>query len=186
MKRESLLSRPLEVAAVGESGLSERVEATAAERAAIAAEHGLIAVDSLAADLSVGRLGGLIAVEGRLVARVVHTCVISLRPAPQEIDEPLRATFALAGTKQAPVTPKPGAEIMVDPEIDEPELLVEPRIDLGVVVLEHFSLALDPYPRAPGAELPAAPEAGDESAAESPFAALAGLASGRKGRSRPR
>jgi len=33
--------------------------------------------------------------------------------------------------------------------------LTEPTIDLGAIAVEHFLLAVDPYPRAPGAELPA-------------------------------
>jgi hypothetical protein len=54
--------------------------------------------------------------------------------------------------------------------------------DLGEAVAEQLALALDPYPRAPGAELPAeAAEAGSEEGEATapgpaaPFAALAGL-----------
>jgi hypothetical protein len=64
---------------------------------------------------------------------------------------------------------------MVDPDVDQPEVVASPAIDLGGTVLEHFSLALDPYPRAPGAKLPAEPEIGVDEPVQSPFAALAGL-----------
>ena len=126
---------------------------------------------------TIGRgAGGLIVVDGVLKAEVVHTCVVSLEPAPQSIDEPIHVTLATAGSKEAPPAPKPGAEIMVDPDVDQPEVIAGPAIDLGRIVLEHFTLALDPYPRAPGAKL--APEAAlaTDERAESPFAALAGLA----------
>ena len=176
MKQEPLLPRTIDTVSIGEGGIVEHVEANAAERAAIAASFKLIAVDSLAADLDIHRNGaGLIVVDGRLRAEVVHTCVVSLEPAPQRIDEPFRVVLAPAGSRQAPPPPKPGAEVMVDPESEQPEPVAGPSIDLGAIVLEHFSLALDPYPRAPGAELPVAPETSGEEAARSPFAALAGL-----------
>ena len=118
---------------------------------------------------------GLIVVDGVLRAEVVHTCVVSLEPAPQTIDERFHVTLAPAGSKEAPPEPKPGAEVMVDPEADEPEVVAGSTIDLGGIVIEHFSLALDPYPRAPGAKLPAEPAIGTDEPVQSPFAALAGL-----------
>jgi len=176
----SLLPRAIATASVGEGGLVEHVEATPAERAAIAGSFNLIAVDSLAADLDVRRnAAGLVVVEGALRADVVHTCVVSLEPAPQRIDERFHVVLAPPGAKDAVPAPRPGAEIMVDPEADSPEPVAGPSIDLGAIVLEHFSLALDPYPRAPGATLPAAPETGAEDPAQSPFAALSGLKLGK-------
>jgi hypothetical protein len=48
-------------------------------------------------------------------------------------------------------------------------------------VAEQLALALDPYPRAPGAVLPEAAEAGTpgEAKAESPFAVLESLKRGK-------
>lgn len=175
MRQGPILSRPLEIGAVGDDGRKERVVASEAERAAIAAELKLIAVDLLEADLDIRRSGNaLVVVDGRLRAEVVHTCVVSLERAPQSIDETFHVTFVTAGSREVPPEPKPGAEIMVDPEIDQPEVIAGTTLDLGAIVLEHFSLALDPYPRAPGAALPAAPTDPDD-APESPFAALASL-----------
>jgi uncharacterized metal-binding protein YceD (DUF177 family) len=172
-----LLSRPVDVARIHQSGLAEHIEASAAERLAIAGDHKLIAVDALSADLAVDRgPGGAIVVDGRVKAEVVHTCVVSLEPVPQSIDEPVHATFAGAGSAFAPPAPKPGAEVMVDPDADVPQPIDGPSIDLGALVLEHFTLALDPYPRAPGAELPAAVGADQAATRDSPFAALAKLA----------
>ena len=51
---------------------------------------------------------------------------------------------------------------------DPPDPLIGGAVDLGSVVSEHLTLALDPYPRKDGAKMPG--EATD--AAESPFAAL--------------
>jgi len=175
VKQAPLLSRPLEIGAISDDGREEHIVASAAERAAIAADLKLISVDSLEAVLDIRRAGAaLIVIDGRLRAKVVHTCVVSLDPAPQAIDETFHISFAMAGSREAPPEPKPGAEVLVDPESDQPDVITGSSIDLGTVVLEHFSLALDPYPRAPGAALP--PEASDGAdGPESPFAALAAL-----------
>jgi uncharacterized metal-binding protein YceD (DUF177 family) len=172
-----LLGRTIEIGAIGESGRVEHLEASPSERRAIAADLELVALDSLAGDLEVDRgAGGLIVVDGRVRAEVVQTCVVSLVPVRQTIDEPVHMTFVSAGSRVAPPSPKPGEEVMVDPDTDEPEPLAGSSIDLGAIVLEHFTLALDPYPRAPGAELPAEAAADKETVADSPFAALAKLA----------
>ncbi|MCB1502489.1 MAG: DUF177 domain-containing protein [Bauldia sp.] len=178
MKQQPLLYRPLDIGAIVGAGAEQHVEASDAERAAIAAEHKLIAVEGLSADLDVGRTGdGLITIDGRLRAEVVQTCVISLEPAPQSIDEVFHVTLASAGSDVAPPEPKPGAEVMVDPEIDQPDVVHGPTIDLGAIVLEHFVLALDPYPRAPSARLPVDVATDGDESARSPFAVLAGLKS---------
>lgn len=178
MRQQPLLHRPLEIGTIPATGIEEHVEASEAERNAIAAEHKLIAVKSLSADVDLRRSGdGLIMIDGRLRAEVVHTCVVSLEPAPQSIDEVFHVALASAGSDEAPPPPKPGAEVMVDPEVDQPDVLYGPTIDLGAIVLEHFVLALDPYPRAPGARLPADVATDEEDPARSPFAVLAGLKS---------
>jgi hypothetical protein len=67
---------------------------------------------------------------------------------------------------------------MVEPEEEEPPEPVGPRgIDLGEAVAQQLALALDPYPRAPGAALPEDLRA--ETGAESPFAVLERLKRGK-------
>ena len=54
---------------------------------------------------------------------------------------------------------------------DEPDPLVDGKIDLGALAAEFFALGLDPYPRKPGVafEPPAEPEP-----QATPFAVLRG------------
>jgi uncharacterized metal-binding protein YceD (DUF177 family) len=116
---------------------------------------------------------GAVEVEGRVVADIVQTCVVSLVEVEERIDEPFSVRFVPPGSPEAP---RPGVEAVVRAdEPDPPEILAGPTIDVGALAEEHFVLAIDPYPRAPGASLPAEatlpPERGD-----SPFAALAELA----------
>jgi uncharacterized metal-binding protein YceD (DUF177 family) len=73
--------------------------------------------------------------------------------------------------------PKTVAEaevIVVYDEEDPAEPLEDGVIDLGGVLIEQFTLALDPYPRAPGASLEAPAEEGVDKPG-SPFAALSKL-----------
>ena len=57
-----------------------------------------------------------------------------------EIDEPIEVSFLPADPKRPP-----SANIE-----DEPDELVDGRIDLGAIASEFLTLALDPYPRKPG------------------------------------
>src|SRR5581483_3736011 len=92
----------------------------------------------------------------------------SLEPVSQTIDEPIFARYAPAGRSAA------GAAAEAGEGIDEPrELMSGPDLDLGAIAAEHFVLAIDPYPRAPGAELPDG-QVG-QVAPDSPFAKLAAL-----------
>jgi uncharacterized metal-binding protein YceD (DUF177 family) len=148
------------------------IVASARDRARLAELYEVVAVDALSASVAVtaGAAGGLV-VEGRVVADIVQNCVVSLVPVEQHIDE----TFAVRFVRGPAPAVKPGAEIVVDALLpDPPEYLDGPTLDVGALAEEYFALAIDPYPRAPGATLPdAAPV--DTTPEASPFAALAAL-----------
>jgi uncharacterized metal-binding protein YceD (DUF177 family) len=177
----AILSRPVHLSEIGEDGLDLTIEASPAEREALAASLALQMVKSLSAKVRLkptGRTGVL--AEGHVHADIVQTCVVSLVPVDQTIEE----DFALRFDRDAEATvpDKPGVEVHLNPaELEPPEPLRGTTLDLGPVVTEQFVLAIDPYPRAPGAELP--PEASDsgDDRSDSPFAALAGLGRGSGG-----
>ena len=58
-------------------------------------------------------------------------------------------------------------------EEDAPEAIESLHYDLAAPALEEYSLALDPYPRAPGAEF-SSPD-GTSDARDNPFAVLKAL-----------
>ena len=177
MSATAILPRPVDVQTLPPDGLDVEVVATPAEREALAAAYDIPEVKGLSATLTVSADAARgVAVDGRVVADIVQTCVVSLVPVDQRIDEPVSVRFVPPGSPEAPRPAKPGAEMVFRADEPEPpELLTGPTIDLGALAEEHFVLAIDPYPRAPGAVLPAAaiepPGRG-----ESPFAGLAGLA----------
>ena len=171
MNDHAILARA--VSAVEPPAGNIEMVADAAERTALAAAYDLVAVKGLSASVTVtGEARGAITVDGRVVADIVQTCVISLVPVDQHIDETVSVDFV----RRAAPPPRPGAEIVVDPEApDPPEVLDGPTVDVGALVEEYFALAIDPYPHAPGAKLPPELAQDPDDSEDSPFAALADL-----------
>ena len=102
--------------------------------------------------------------EGRLTARVVQPCVVTLKPVKSEIDEQVRRLYS-------PHVHAPEGE-----EVEMPDETLEPLgqfIDLSAVMIEELALALPDYPRAAGAEL--TPDARDDDGAPDTRRPFAGL-----------
>jgi uncharacterized metal-binding protein YceD (DUF177 family) len=163
-------SVPLTVSEVPDTGRHLDLAADAPTRAAIAKLAGLAVLPRLEASYDVTRRGrGGLRVVGRVSATVGQTCVVTLEPIENEIDEPVDLVFVPAA-ELAP-SGRDGAEVEVPLE-DAPEPLVGGHVDLGAIATEFLILAIDPHPRKPDAVFHS-PEAGDDSA--HPFAPLAAL-----------
>jgi hypothetical protein len=163
-------SIPVRLQDVPEEGLKVAAVADAATREYVAKLAGVDAVLRLEARFDVvprGQAG--LAVSGNVVARVRQTCVLTLDPVENNIDEPVAATFANAG---ATAIPEAGETIVAADDDDPPEPLIDNRADLGRLATEFLVLAVDKYPRKPGAEFQPT-VVGD--AGGSPFDALAVL-----------
>jgi uncharacterized metal-binding protein YceD (DUF177 family) len=171
-------SIPVRLDEIPETGLHLDLEADAPTRAAVAAAAAVNEVPRLAASFDLARHGreGMHVV-GTVFAQVVQTCVVTLDPVENQIEEGIDIVFA------APTALGPAAnEVNLGAEaVEPPETLIDGVVDLGAVATEFLMLAIDPYPRKPGAvfEPPQNADAGSH-----PFAALAALRSGRdRGRS---
>jgi uncharacterized metal-binding protein YceD (DUF177 family) len=153
-------SRTLPLARIG-GATSRTVEAREPERAAVAARLGLNAVHQLRCgfQLCPAEPGAVLAT-GKLRARVTQTCVVSLEPFETVVNEDFRVRFVPAGTESD----------NIDLDTDDEIPYQGTALDLGEAAVEQLALALEPFPRKPGAELP---EAAEE--ATGPFAALARL-----------
>jgi hypothetical protein len=163
-------SAPLALSEVPDSGRHVELVADEPVRAAIARLAGVAAIPRLGASFDVSKRGrsGLHVV-GRVRATVGQTCVVTLEPIENEIDEAIDLVFAAA--PGAPFADPDGGEVEV-PFEDTPEPLVGGQIDLGAIATEFLILAVDPYPRKPDAVFRSS-ASGDDSA--HPFAALAAL-----------
>jgi uncharacterized metal-binding protein YceD (DUF177 family) len=153
---------PVTLAHVPAGGQSLLLIAEAGQRTALAKRFELLDLLSLTGELELRPAPeGRVQVTGRLVAEVDQACVVTLEPVRARIEEPVAWRLLPDGME-----PSDGDD---DPDDIPAENGV---VDLGEALAQQLSLALNPYPRAPGAELPA--EATDGSA-HGPFAALAKL-----------
>ena len=165
------LTRVVRIDALPKDGQTVTIEASAAERAALAALYELPAIAALTATLRLEPAGrGGARVTGVVHGEFTQTCVVSLEPFAATVDEPVDVRFAPeAEEDSARRTARETLTLSLAGE-DDPDPVVDGRIDLGALTAEFFALGLDPYPRKPGAEFAALPESAPT---DSPFAALA-------------
>ena len=161
------------VAQIPHDGLHRDVEADSATRAAMAEIAGLRDISSARASFDLTpRSDGRVHVAGHLTARVGQTCVVTLEPIENDIDEDLDFVFAPADDVQARAdTLDEEAESGEVPEPPEP--IENGMIDLGRLATDVLFLAIDPYPRKAGAVFEPPVAAADPE--DHPFAALKAL-----------
>src|SRR5262249_566027 len=165
---------PVIVAQIPEIGLSRELEANDTTRAAMAEIAGLREILSARAKFELRPAsGGRVHVIGTLSARIGQTCVVTLDPIENDIEEMIDLTFA------------PPEQIVHvsdrDEDIDESgseaahefEPIENGVIDLGKLATDVLFLAIDPYPRKPGAVFEPQLAAADPE--DHPFAALKAL-----------
>ena len=158
------------------AGRSIEVGATREEREVIAERLNVTSVELLQAKLHASPIKGGIQVQGRVEAKVTQPCVITFVPVVQSISETFARVF-LHGREEEYTGP-PGAEVFIDLEGEDlPDYFEGPEVDFSDLILEAVALAIDPYPKAPGAEVPEAFSEEDEDT--SPFASLKQLKSPR-------
>jgi hypothetical protein len=165
---------PVAVMQIPDTGSHRDIEAGPAERKAMAEVAGLREILSASASLDVTpQGGGRFHVAGRVRARIGQTCVVTLDPIENDIDEPIDLIFA--PSEQIPELSDLVDEFAdSDEEIpDPPEPIVNGMIDLGRLATDALYLALDPYPRRKDAVFEPLIEAADPE--DHPFAALKAL-----------
>jgi Large ribosomal RNA subunit accumulation protein YceD len=163
----SLWSVPVRLDEIPEAGLRLDLEPDAATCAAIAVTAGVSGIARLHAGFDLARHGrdGL-RVVGTVAATVRQTCVVTLDPVENEIEEGIDLVFV-------PASAATGNAVNVNVDAAEPpEVLIDGVVDLGAIATEFLMLGVDPYPRKADAvfEPPPSPDAGSQ-----PFAALAAL-----------
>lgn len=167
---------PITVAHVPDTGLHRKLEASAAERQAMAELAGLREILSAQAAFDVTpKSGGRVHVTGYARARVGQTCVVTLDPIENEIDEEINLMFAPeAEVRRLADLIEEGQDNEEPPEIaDPPEAIVGGIIDLGRLATDALFLAIDPYPRKSGAVFEAEVTTSDPG--DHPFAVLKAL-----------
>jgi uncharacterized metal-binding protein YceD (DUF177 family) len=166
-------SRIVQADSVQRGEVVEVIEANEAERTALAARLELEAIGRLKATIRLKRTQGgeMVRAVGELEADVVQTCVVTLESVHNSVKDQFESLYA-----PPTLVPEFPDEMdfdasMADEDVIEP--IVNGRIDIGELTAQHLSLALDPYPRCPGVELPEGVEDVEEvEERPNPFAAL--------------
>lgn len=164
--------------------------ATEDERVALARRLGIIALEALEAEAFVRAIGGAREPQGARArvtfhASVVQSSVVTLEPVASRIDEAFEVEFlprpdAEAPAKEAKSHGEDDGSEFEGTALDAPDPpgeVIDGWFDLGDMIAEYLSLAIDPYPRQAGEEFgewhddaPGNAEGGDKK--EGPFAAL--------------
>ena len=156
------LHRPVRLARVDADGTDLVVEATPAECLALTDRMLIPAVQSLTCAFHLRRESDSVVVaHGRLQAHVVQTCIVSAEDFETTVDDAFRLRFVPSGEESDDPDPESDDEIPYEGD----------TLDLGEAAADQLALALDPYPRMPGAELPE-PDTEDQA---HPFSALTRL-----------
>ena len=163
--------RPLGVEALGENERHLELTATAMECAALAERVAVLSVEGLRAEAWVRREGkGGARARVQFSAHVVQSCVLTLEPVRSQIGDAFELSFL--PPEEAAVR-QGKEEAIYDPGNEEPPAnVVDGIIDLGEVIAEYLSIAIDPYPRKEGAELGVSGSGQTQEGGAGPFAAL--------------
>jgi hypothetical protein len=167
------IERLFELNRLSDAGYETTIALGPDERAELADWAGVVGVERFEAKVSLKRLSSTrFAYAARLETDITQACIVTL--------EPVTSTIALDFTRNLHLVPKlkklidfSGELSPASGEDEVPEEIDRTRYDLAAPLLEEFSLAIDPYPRAPGVAFDA--PAKEKEARENPFAVLKSL-----------
>ncbi len=144
----------------------------------------LYGIPSLTANLSLKRNGvsKFIHVSGRFTVNVTQKCVVTTDPVEEHLKEEFEAWFSepnqavsFAKARRERMSLKEQNDQPMLEEHEDPEPIIDGKIDLGELIVQHISLALNPYPRCEGVEFDGATkglEDAPDGTYNNPFAAL--------------
>jgi uncharacterized metal-binding protein YceD (DUF177 family) len=167
MTTDMPFEKSVELSTLSEAGLDIELAPDEAGRARIAEWSGIDAVPRFKATVTLKRLSpSRFSYAAELSAEAVQPCGVTLEPVVQRID--LHFTRELHLIRTARHRPEAVELAPGSGEDEAPEEIESSRYDVAGPVLEEFSLAIDPYPRAPGVTF----EPPEDKKTESPFAVL--------------
>lgn len=159
---------------LSEAGYERVVTATPTELAAIAAWEGVDAVTDFEGRVTLKRLSqNRFAYSATLSADIVQSCVVTLEPVKSHVSRKFSRELHYSPARH---DDEVGTISLAPTEDDTPDEIHSLKFDLAGPLLEEFSLAVDPYPRAPGVAFE--PPVDEPARQANPFAALKGLKRG--------
>ena len=125
------------------------IEASEAERTALAARFGITAIPALSARVSFAPKGDAVLARGSLAATVEQPCAVSREDFTYDVAEEFELRFVPAG-ERAKHGPDEEFELAAD-DLDEIEYEGE-AFDIGEAIAQELALAIDPYREGPDAD----------------------------------
>lgn len=120
---------------------------------------GVYSIEALKADIVLTRnsVTKVIQVNGDLHADLHQYCVVTAEPVAEHIEDSFESwcvepnsSVSFAKAKRERMSPQERGELPVLEEYDDPEEIIDGKIDLGELVTQHLSLSLNQYPRKEG------------------------------------
>jgi uncharacterized metal-binding protein YceD (DUF177 family) len=160
-------SRRIDSLRLAAGGERHDIAAKPAERAGLVKRFNLLALDRFDAKVTLTPMaGGYYRLAAEFEAVLVQACTVTGEPVASRIAE----VFTLSYGPEDQT-----GEIVLDGDSEPVEPLDDGVIDIGEAVAQQLSLALDPFPRAPGVAADGDARVSGDTPTESPFAALARL-----------
>lgn len=172
---EQVLPRSVAVSTIPRNGYQTTLTLNDDEKADVCKFYNLLEVLKFEADITLTkRTTTKFIVEGRLKAKVHQPCVVSHAPVETIIDEDINLILLPEDEFDRFLERKDeDGSLIISIEDDIPDTYQGDKIQLGVLVLEHLALGLNPYPQAEGAVLEEGADDGE--LRQNPFAGLASL-----------
>lgn len=172
---EQVFPRAVAISTIPRNGYQATLTLNDDEKAAICQFYNLLDVLRFEAEMTLTkRTTTKFVVEGRLKAKVHQPCVVSHAAVETVIDEEINLVLLPEDEFDRFIERKDeDGSLIISLEDDIPDTYQGDKIELGVLVLEHLALGLNPYPQAEGAAL--AEGADDGELRQNPFASLASL-----------
>ena len=126
------------------------IEASAAQRAALAERFALSEIEALRAEVMLTPKGGHIAAEGTLKANWLQPCAVSGEDFPVSVQDTIDIRFIPAAPPPTVISADEEIELDAD-DCDEIEFEGD-SFDLGEAIAQTFGLAIDPYATGPAAD----------------------------------
>ena len=173
MSERPPFERFYDLADLGRAGAKFSISLGEDERKRTARWANIDAVDSFTAEISLKKYSPTrYAFAASLDASIAQSCVVTLEPVRSKIERKIARDLLLASPVKRAL-PKDAMPPEPSVEDDLTEEIESLNYDLAAPLLEEFSLAIDPYPRAPGVAFEPPRDSPEKS--EGPFAALKAL-----------
>jgi len=144
-----------------DKGLFLTIEPSKEQKTALCKRLNLMAINSLVCELRLKRNAGnmVIHVEGHIKANVQQYCIVTLDSVPEAIDDYYESWYcdhnqavSFSKAKRERMSIKERGEQPMMEESEDPEAIIDGKLDLGELTTQHLSLMLNPYPRKEGVE----------------------------------